>query len=60
MVCWCFSLREMDKGFVWVELGVTGCACCRRECVMCRSMIQEQSGRAGGHGAYYCAGHNAN
>jgi hypothetical protein len=34
MAChWCFSLREMDKDYVWVKLGVTGCACCRRECV---------------------------
>jgi hypothetical protein len=41
MVChWCFFLREMDTGFVWVELGMPGCACCRQECALWRSMIK--------------------
>jgi hypothetical protein len=42
MAChWCFSLREMDKDSVWVELGVKGCACCRREYAAWRSMIKK-------------------
>jgi hypothetical protein len=37
---WCFFLREMEKDSVCVELGVTGCACCRRECATWRSMLK--------------------
>jgi hypothetical protein len=31
----------MDKDSVWVELGVTGCACWRREYATWRSMIKK-------------------